>query len=741
MQRLYRASLLVAFLMFLVVGVLVVFPAHIRVQAANPGDLVLSSAGVIQPGQSLTFPTYISTPANARLRVWGGGNDDALDLVVVGDIWSVQSGETAWRSLTLTNGGTLVLQNNTAVALNYTLDVWVEDVIPSFANGMTVWEGAAQNDGVQSYIRVNIPQSGLYAFTLEAPQGAYRFLVDDTYVQKHVPAGAAPSPSDTVYYLEAGVHTFRIEQQTAQPLSTWRVAVAFVGGMDTLSWTESGTQIGGAGNFTEERIPIFVAAGSDVNIRFAVEGDAGDALQFVLWNGATPVYTSTSIYGGEINWATTQLTAGLNTLVVKAAEGNSTGLTYTVTMEGLPSTAYTWSGRTYGSTNRLHNGHSVIRLTFPESGLYTFDLSATAGRYQVYLDEMYIQKTITDSLTSFQAYVAAGTHTLELWQDPNQATTEWSVAIRRGRTSADTLPWMAEGGGIGGSGNAFTEEWIPLYVLSGSPTNVRMTVDGALTDKAYVTVYAADGTTVLYQSQALYGGETIWQTFPITDGLQLVHIRADSGNAQPLMYHIEVSDVPVTPATFAGVADQNGMPSQMQFDAPVDGLYDLTLVTTQGSASISLPDAVTRFSRMALNTITTTLRVELTSGLHTVQITQDPMFTRTVWSMSADLVSSSQVLTVTNVAPTMINPGITVTLAISGNGFLPGVQVLLLDATNTPMTATKVVYISANRLDAEFAPLPSGTYDLKVVNPSGASVLIEKALAVMRRTFLPFVVR
>ncbi|RME09917.1 MAG: hypothetical protein D6802_10770 [Ardenticatenia bacterium] len=653
----------------------------------------------------------------------------------------MQSGETAWRSLILTNGGTLLLQNPTATVLNYSLTVWVEDVLPSFADGVIVWEGTAQNDGVQSTIRVNAPQSGLYAFTLEAPQGAYRFIVDDTYVQKHVVNGAEPSPSDAVYYLEAGVHTFRIEQQPAHPMSTWRVAVSFVGGTDTLPWMESGQEIGGSGNFTSERIPIFVPDGANVNIRFAVDGDAEDALQFVLFNGATPVYTSTNVYGGETNWATAQLTSGLNTLVVQALDANTSGVTYTATVDVLPSTAYTWSGRTYGTTARPYSGHSTIRLTFPESGLYDFDLTSTAGRYQLYLDTMYIQKTITDSLTSFRAYVPAGTHTLELWQDPNAPVSEWSVSIAASGAGSDTLPWMAVGGNLGGSGNAFDEEWVPLYVSGGGVVNARMTIEGAMDDKVYMAVYTPDGTP-LYESQAMYGGETVWQTFALTDGLQLVRVWADVANTAPVTYRIALMDVPALPSAFSGVADQDGMVSDVQFQAPVDGLYEFTLVTTEGSAALQFPSGLTRQQQpLALNTITTTLRIEFTAGYYTFQVVQDPMFTRTVWAVNADLVSSSQALTITSVAPVAAEPGITTTLTVSGSGFLPGAQVVLLDDANTPITATNVVYVSANQLEATFAPLPSGLYTVKVVNPSGASAMLEHAFAVMRRLFLPVVLR
>ncbi len=295
--------------------------------------------------------------------------------------------------------------------------------------------------------------------------------------------------------------------------------------------------LGGA--FREEWVPVQVAAGQPINLRIAATGAVADQLMVELYNGATRVYSSTNVYGGEVAWGSSALAAGANRLRVVAAVGNGAPLGYTVTLSTIAQPAFTWAGKTYGNIARPGQGNSSIKLNFPTAGLYRFTLGASSGRYQLMLDSQNLQKIVTDTVSSnFTAFVPAGAHSLVVKQDPAQASTTWSVQVATATQANDALPFSRGGGTIGGASNAFGEEWLPLRIAADAPVNLRIIATGAPSDSLKVELF--NGATLAYSAATVYGGDLLGQHDDQGFGTNRLHLAAAAGNASPMSYKIEV---------------------------------------------------------------------------------------------------------------------------------------------------------------------------------------------------------
>ena len=643
--RPFTLRLLVA--LMLVLLSLVAAPA----KAAQPGEELVNSSGALSPGQTFTTPLYSpGTPTNIRLSVAGGTLGDTITMKLLNGTtvvksWAVQSDETSWGYATLpASNGKLSLHNDSGKALTYTLIAYARDTTPRIAEGLSAWSGIARGNGLQSSIQLLVPAAGRYRFTLNATGGSFQLKVDANYILKTVVPGKAPSPSDSAYYLSAGVHTFAIVHDPAATLVNWNMALASLGDIDTVPSSESSQVLGGGTFFAEERVPLQVGTAQPVNLSINVTGGASDSLVVELYNGATKVFTSSKVFGGEVAWWSSSLAAGANALRV-VATGNSAALAYTVSVHAVAQAPFTWSGVTYGNTARANSGHSSIQLTFPSAGLYRFTLGASTGRYQLLLDDRYLQKTVTDTTsTAFTAFVSAGSHKLLMAQDPAATTTRWSVAVTSATGASDVLPFSRTGGTLGGTGNAFHEEWLPLRAAAAGPINLKVTATGAANDSLRVELYHSSQ--LAYSAGTIYGGEVFWGNATLASGTNLIHIVAAANNTGQLGYQIELRNVASIPTTWQGVARDAGLNSVVQLNAPVAGTYVVTLTVTEGSGQV-LIDQSTLAALQAQPSLsptanTTVLHVSLSAGMHTFKCKQDSSQPRTVWQIATKLRRADQ---------------------------------------------------------------------------------------------------
>lgn len=603
----------------------------------TPGEELLAVGGTLVNGQStLPYQVFHTGVVNFELTVAGGAAANALTLTVTQNgtpaTWTARSGERFWGTVDLTTtANSWIVSNSSGVQLSYTLRVYTEGEVPVVADGGTTWSGTAVGGAAPSTIRLDFPTSGLYDFAFSVG-GRYQFTLDTDYLQQTVEG------NETVRaYVAAGSHTLSIVQDPAVISTIWSVGVTAVVGApgDTLPYTQSDGQLGGAGDaFDEVWFPLSVAAAGDVNLQIDVVGAADDLVTVELYNSATggsPAVTGVEAYGGETVWLPASLVAGVNRLHVTTDVGNAAGVDVTLTVHAVPSTPYTWSGESRGGNAR----NSEILLDVPTSGLYDFTFTVGSGRYQFALNDEYLQTSV-EANGSVTAYVPAGRHTLTLRQDPTVALTSWSVAIADGGATTDTLPYQQVSGEIGGVGNAFTEDWWPLSLAQAEQANVRVTVLGDATDSLTVEVL---GATALNQAPAtVYGGETRWVTVDLTAGTNRLHfVGNNTGN--PLTYQVDVFALAEAPTEWAGVALDDGGDSYVRFIAPTAGTYNIEFSFSEG-AILPVVDPVAPVAPLeplAGEPGTVRVRVPLTAGVHTLQLVHDRNLPRTVWSGSVSL--------------------------------------------------------------------------------------------------------
>lgn len=748
------SSILARLFALLLLVIAVVAPRGASVLAAEPGAQLVSFSGNLDADvPARTVPLAESGPANLKLTVDGGAAADSVTLSLLnasGGVvrsWVARSGETIWGHADLPSGARLRVQTSGA-ALNFDLRAYARGSLLAPHAGTQSWSGKAIGAGsgsTRSAVQLVAPSAGLYRLSLAAASGGFQLLVDDNHIRKTVISGKAPAADDTVYYLAAGVHTLQILQDPgAGVVTAWSLQMTAAGANDNLPYSEAAAVLGGGaggGDFREEWAPIQVAAGAAVNLRIQATGASTDSLQVELYNGSTKVFTATAVYGGEVLWGSAKLVAGANALRVTAKDGNSAPLAYSVSVSSIPSPELSWAGVSYGASA----ANSTIQLNVTKDGLYRFVLGASAGRYQLRLNNTALQKIVTTAGADFTAFVPAGSHTLVVDQDSATNTT-WSVKVSPATPTADTLPFRRSGTTLGGAGKDFREEWLPIRLTAAAPVNIKVTATGGNAgDSLQVQLYKPGGNSPAYNAAKIYKDEVFWATSELGEGTNQLRVIAASGNAAPMSYQVEIVAVGAIPASLSGTALGAGLNSAVTLRAPADGVYTLVMTMTTGSGLVLVDPPGTQASLTADATLAGTslnLRVPLKAGPHRFVIQQDPAEARTDWQISLRQLQPAAALKIEQVNPGFLAPNAGGVLEVRGSGFESGTTASLVNSKGTA-TPVNTVVISASRLTLSVpANTPAGVYTLRLSNPGGASVSMSAAVNIGQvRVYLPLLRR
>lgn len=692
------------------------------VTPVTPAASFFNFEGILQPGESVT-PEY---PANGDLDfnfALSAANGGPVNLAIVnGDgapVWTgdAMQNETLWGSGALSAGNNgLTLTNNGATAASISLTLYY---IPVTAYN---WAGMSAPAGLNSHIRLNFPNDGLYTFDFGVNTGGlYQFLVDADYIQKTVAADGT-----VAYFVTAGIHDLYIDQDTGGGMVDWSLDIAEVGTPnDALPYHKVGGPLGGGADFTEEWLPLNLSAARMVNVALTLSGNAGDILQMSA-NGFTVM-----LFGGETYWTTLDLNAGTTLFQLQAFAGNSAPLNYDLTVYALPELPYTWNGLAAALQGANRNSH--IRVEFPADGLYTFDLGVDDGRYQFFLNEEYIQKTAeTDAGVTY--FVPAGLHDLMIVQDSGVGA-DWDVTLTQTAVTPDTLPYHKTGGDLGGDANDFSEEWLPLYIGAAAEVNLQIALTGSISDSLQLAVVNAAGDDILVMDP-LFGGETVWSTFPIPNDGARLYLLANGGNDAPLQYDLTVAYLPQITGvladsyTWSGMAAADGLNSTLRLDTPISGLYHVEVFMPDDGFITLFIDALARAVGMptSVNGFFYEFDVPLTAGLHTFRSAQDatPL---TSWVVTTTL-QTADAPQLISVAPVTVTNDVAAVVTLTGVNFMPGADVTMQQGS-TIITLNNVTVLSANQATAVIpAGIDVGVYSITWTNPDDQSATLADAIQV-----------
>jgi hypothetical protein len=541
-------------------------------------------------------------------------------------IWSggAADQELLWGNTTLTGGNnTLEIENTGPDTLTMTLKLFeipsIQTPTPTYS-----WVGAAAPAGLNSEIEIDFPVSGLYTFDFSVNSGSqYEFVLDDT-IQQAVTHNRVVS-----LYVEAGVRTVKIMQDTGGTLVNWQVDIAYSGtAADSLPYTKTNDGI------DTEILPIHLSAAAQVNMVITATGTISDQL-LVTITGADPQTAirsdaNMSVYAGETTWTTFDLPAGSSSIVLTTPGG---AMDYTLEISVLPTAD---AVHTAGVAD-ANGQHSKTRLIFETAGLYDFDLGSS-GRYQFLLKtdgNDYIQKTVEGS-NSVTYYVPAGTHDLTITQDTT-AGAVWDVAISLNAANGDSLPYTKSGGEIGGAGNDFSEEWLPISLDEAGSVNMSIDAVGGGADSFAVEVYQSGSNSADYTLTQVLGSEEQWTNFQLSAGINRLKIVAANGNTAALSYNLVISTTPTTGTmSWSGNVLAAGLHPAVKVDFPTTALYRFTIDSADGFANLILDDHMTTLTAApaALSNLGGSYDLQVEAGPHEIFVVQDSAYANTTWTAS-----------------------------------------------------------------------------------------------------------
>ncbi len=686
-----------------------------------PESQFFNFTGTLAAGESIT-PVFPLPQGERDFNFVLMSDDEPVDLTLTdgngAQVWhgAGLAGETLWGTGTFTAGdNTIALTNQGGNDTTISLTFYHLPTAPYS------WAGLADAAGANSHIRATFDESGLYTFDLGVTDGRYQLVVNDSYIRK-----TAETTSTVTYYISAGTHDLYLEQDSGVG-ADWSVDISSVGaGADSLPYTKSGGDIGGTANdFTGEWVPLHLSEATAVNLAISLMGTADDQAMLRIYeagNLVTPTLTLPVVYTDETVWATVDLPNGTSLIHLAAMGSNDDPVSYALTIDTIPTAPTTWSG----SANAA-GLNSEARLTFEQSGLYTFDLGVANGRYQLLVNQNYIRKTAeTDSNVTF--YIPAGTHLFQLVHDEISGA-DWSIDISAVGDATDSLPYTKQGGDLGGDGNQFVAEWLPIFTGTAVATNIEVSLHGDAADALHLHVYDMAGDQIATMA-TLYGGETVWGSFDLPATGAHLYLVADAANTDSLAYDLTITSLPQPTYGWSGFSRNVGANSAIRLHTAISGTYLVQVDIPQGFVNVSIGINGLPLVNQLLASAYYEFEVPLPSGVHTFTTVQQPSFASSSWTITTTLLMADAP-TVTAVDPDTGHNDQDTAVTIYGTNFMEGAMAYLVWGAES-YALTDLVHVSATELTAVVpAGLEVGVYDLLVVNPDEQSATLVEGYTVI----------
>lgn len=657
-----------------------------------------------------------ATQVNISIKTTGNLSDTLrLDVYPTGSqnpsaSYPILGGEKAWTSFPLaagTNRLHLVAAGNGA-PMTYDLAL---RAMPQA--GAASWDGMALDKGHHSTITINFPTDGVYSFALQADTGFANLILDDVDLSA-VQASSAPAISpaaldrraaaiDTVYEraVTAGPHEVRVVQDPSFPSTRWKATIAPVtGSADSTFLSFQGTLEAGA-----SINQLYGALTEPLDFNFSMTANGGDIDLAIT--GDAPLWEQT-ILNGETIWGTATLTE-LNQIRLSEASGATVSVD--LNLSHLPTVDTVWQGKSNPSGVDSH-----IRVEFPDSGMHTFLFGQGGnGRYQFLANQRFIQKTV-EADTGVTFFVPAGVHDLFIRPDDG-AGAEWSVAIRAEAEEADSLPYTKIGGSIGGVGNNFSAEWLPVHLGNDTRVNVVITATGSMSDSLLLQIWDRNHNTM--SAQPIWGTETVWTTTLLPQDARL-HLSTNPDNEERLNYEIAIHPIPEIDYGWTGQSLATGMNPEVQLVAPVKGVYRVAVSIFEGFIDFGQIAPVPPLSQRQGNG-SIVFDLPLDAGVYSFVGQQSRTMPVSRWAVDVALLAPAE-LAVVGLEPNSVPVSQLETLVIRGENF---VQPTVYLVTETVTYTLEILSVTSNTITVAVPDsLPAEVYDLLVVDSSGREIYL-----------------
>jgi hypothetical protein len=195
------------------------------------------------------------------------------------------------------------------------------------------------------------------------------------------------------------------------------------------------------------------------------------------------------------------------------------------------------------------------------------------------------------------------------------------------------LPYAKSGGELGGTGNDFQEEWLPIKLDSATTANFQLSLAGNSSDTMDIFLFASDDS-LLSSISDVHGGETLWWTADLPADVSRIQLVANPANALPLSYDLNIHQQPSlssSPTAWDGTSLGPANNSSLRFHVPSPGLFDFSFDASPGRFQFLIES-----EPHILKSVETagSVRFFLPAGTHLLTIAQDPSLPSTSWSLS-----------------------------------------------------------------------------------------------------------
>jgi hypothetical protein len=346
--------------------------------------------------------------------------------------------------------------------------------------------------------------------------------------------------------------------------------------------------------------------------------------------------------------------------------------------------------------------------------MHTFSFGEEgSGRYQFLANERFIQKTV-ESGTAVTYFVPAGVHNLFIRPDDGLGAS-WSVLIRAEAETADSLPYIKKGGNIGGLGNDFSAEWLPVHLGNDTRANVVITATGSMSDSLLLQIWDRSNNTM--SAQPIWGTETVWATTLLPQDARL-HLLANPDNEGRLTYEIAIHPIPKIDYGWTGQSLAAGINPEVQLVAPVKGLYRVAVSIFEGFIDFGQIAPVPPLSgRQGNGNIIFDLPLD--AGVYRFVGQQSRTMSVSRWAVDVTLLTPAE-LAVVNLEPDSVPVSQLETLVIHGQNFVEPTVYLVTESVTYTL---EILSVTSNAITVTVpSSLPAEIYDLVVVDSSGREI-------------------